>query len=94
MASVAAPYRRLPNLRSSRQAFGKNMLPSLLDELIEPLIIGRAQKSRCSIPKFHRMLRAHVRVECLLVCKGFGELKVVRSRRLAEQGERLDPGIV
>ena len=40
------------------------------------------------------MLRAHVVVECLQVFEGLDELKVVRGRRLAEQGERLDAGIV
>jgi hypothetical protein len=40
------------------------------------------------------MLRAHVGVECLQVCESLDELKVVRSRRLAEQSECLDAGIV
>jgi len=40
------------------------------------------------------MLRAHVVVECLQVFEGLDELKVVQGRRLAEQGERLDAGIV
>jgi hypothetical protein len=35
-----------------------------------------------------------VGVECLHVCEGLDELKVVRGRRLAEQGERLNPVIV
>ena len=39
------------------------------------------------------MLNAHVGIECLLVRKDLDEVKVVRGRRLAEQGERLDPGI-
>ena len=40
------------------------------------------------------MLRAQVGLECLQVCEGLDELKVVRGRRLAEQGKRLDLGIV
>src|SRR6478672_9351263 len=63
-------------------------------ELIKPLIVRRTQERRCSRPKVHRMLRAHVVVECLQVFEGLDELKVVRGRRLAEQGERLDAGIV
>ena len=43
--------------------------------------------------EIQRVLSAHVGVECLPVCEDLDELKVVRGRRLAEQGERLDPGI-
>ena len=40
------------------------------------------------------MLRTHVGVECLHVCEAFDELEVVRSRYLAEHGERLHAEIV
>ena len=40
------------------------------------------------------MLRTQVVLECLQICEGLDELKVVRGRCLAEQGERLDAGIV
>jgi hypothetical protein len=69
-------------------------VPLLVDELIEPLIVGRTQERICIRPKVHRMLRAQVDLECLQVGESLDELKVVRGRRLAEQGERLDLGIV
>src|SRR5258705_7059163 len=60
---------------------------------MEPLIVRRADKRQDGGPEIHRMLRAYVGVECLQVCEDLNELKVVRGRRLAEQGERLDPRI-
>jgi hypothetical protein len=70
------------------------MSPSPVYEVVEPFIVGRPQERRCTIPKFHRMVSTCVGVECLQVCESLDELKVVRSRGLAEQGEHLDPGIV
>ena len=70
------------------------MSRSPVDEVIEALIVGRPQERRCTTPKFHCMLRTHVGVECPQICVGFDQLKVVRSRRLAKQGEHLDPGII
>ena len=70
------------------------MSPSPVDELIQPLVVGRSQEPGCTIPKFHRVLRAHVGVECLLVCEGLDELKVVRSRCLAEQANVWTPASV
>jgi hypothetical protein len=40
------------------------------------------------------MLCAHVGVECPQVSEGLNELKVVRGWGLADQGKRLNPGIV
>ena len=64
-----------------------------VEELLEPLIVGRADERLEIVPEIQRVLSAHMGVECLPVCEDLDELKVVRGRRLAEQGERLDPGI-
>jgi hypothetical protein len=52
-------------------------------ELIEPLIVGRADERLEIVPEIHRVLSAHMVVECLPVCEDLDELKVVRGRRLA-----------
>lgn len=49
-------------------------------ELIEPLIIGRADKRLYGGPEINRVLLAYVGIECLDVCEDLDEMKVVRGR--------------
>jgi hypothetical protein len=60
--------------------------------MTEPLIVRRADERQELVPEIQRVLSAHVSVECLSASEDLDELEMVRGRRLAEQGERLDPG--
>jgi hypothetical protein len=70
------------------------MSPPLVNQLIEPFVIGCPQEAVRTVPKFDSVLRTHMGIECLQVRKGIEQLKMVRRRRLAEQGERLNASIV
>ena len=53
----------------------KSRAASSIDELIEPLIVGRADERLEIVPEIHRVLSAHVGVECLPVCEDLDEVK-------------------